>query len=67
MSFVIRWGGSIYFMSQAVGIILEGAFFALTKKKVGGWIGTLWTACFVIGVGGLLYRSWCVLSSLRLI
>ncbi|GAA5820123.1 hypothetical protein JCM11251_005491 [Rhodosporidiobolus azoricus] len=53
-----RWGGSIYFMSQGVAIILEGAFTALTGKKTGGWTGTVWNAAVTVAVGGVLYKGW---------
>ncbi|BGP48233.1 hypothetical protein JCM10450v2_004105 [Rhodotorula kratochvilovae] len=56
--FLTQWGGSVYFLSQGAAIVLEGAFAALTGRKVRGWVGTLWTGVFVVGAGGWLYSSW---------
>ncbi|GAA5975930.1 hypothetical protein JCM11641_002841 [Rhodosporidiobolus odoratus] len=58
LPFHTRWGGSIYFMSQGLAIILEGAFAAITTKRVGGPLGMLWTAIFAVGAGGFLYKGW---------
>ncbi|GAA5970305.1 hypothetical protein JCM11641_001656 [Rhodosporidiobolus odoratus] len=58
LPFSIRWGGSIYFMSQGIAIILESAFATITKKRVGGMLGALWTLFFTIGMGSFLYNSW---------
>ncbi|CDO70746.1 hypothetical protein BN946_scf184798.g61 [Trametes cinnabarina] len=41
----------VFFLLQAVGILLEKAFSALTGRKVGGWPGFLWTAVFILGFG----------------
>lgn len=59
LTFYLRWGGSIYFMMQGVAIILEGLFRAVTGRKVGGWLGTLWMSVFVVGCGVALRDSWC--------
>jgi len=62
LSFLTKWGGSVYFLSQGVGVVLEGVFAALTGRRVRGWAGTAWTAAFVVCAGGWLYSAWCVLS-----
>ncbi|GAA5856708.1 hypothetical protein JCM8547_008800 [Rhodosporidiobolus lusitaniae] len=65
LPFLIRWGGSVYFMSQGLAIILEGAFTAVTGRRVKGWCGTGWTVVFVVGVGGVLVKAWLTLGLLR--
>ncbi|BGO91491.1 hypothetical protein NBRC10512_003152 [Rhodotorula toruloides] len=58
LPFLVKWGGSVYFMSQGVGIVLEGMYTALTRRKVGGYGGVLWSSLFVCLCGGMLYKSW---------
>ncbi|BGP55773.1 hypothetical protein JCM8202v2_003380 [Rhodotorula sphaerocarpa] len=62
LTFYLRWGGSIYFMMQGVAIILEGLFRAVTGRKVGGWLGTLWMSVITQGllreVPPVPYWSW---------
>ncbi|GAA5939926.1 hypothetical protein JCM10213_004878 [Rhodosporidiobolus nylandii] len=65
MPFHLRWGGSLYFMAQGVGIILEGGFTAVSGRKVGGWIGTVWTALFCVVAGRWLVESWLTQGLLR--
>ncbi|GAA6034147.1 hypothetical protein JCM8097_000719 [Rhodosporidiobolus ruineniae] len=65
LPFALRWGGSIYFMSQGLAIILEGAFTAVTGRRVKGWAGTAWTSVFVVAVGGVLYKSWTLQGLVR--
>ncbi|KAI8998788.1 hypothetical protein BD414DRAFT_476099 [Trametes punicea] len=48
----------IFFLLQAVGIVLEKAFKALTGKRVGGPLGFVWTAIFVVGFGQICTDSW---------
>ncbi|GAA5893591.1 wax synthase family protein [Sporobolomyces salmoneus] len=64
-SFLLRWGGSIYFMSQGVAIVLEGLFTTLTGRKVRGPLGTLWSALVVAGMGATLYKAWVTQGLLR--
>lgn len=40
-----------FFLLQAVGVLCEKAFKWLTGKKVGGPLGFVWTAMFVVGIG----------------
>ncbi|GAA5983406.1 hypothetical protein JCM10908_000276 [Rhodotorula pacifica] len=58
LTFYLRWGGSIYFMMQGVAIVLEGIFQAVTGRRVGGWIGTMWMSLFVVVCGQALRDSW---------
>ncbi|GAA5833351.1 hypothetical protein JCM3766R1_005476 [Sporobolomyces carnicolor] len=64
-SFLLKWGGSVYFMSQGVAIVLEGFFTAITGKKVRGPLGTLWSAIVVAGMGATLYTAWVTQGLLR--
>lgn len=45
-------------MSQGVGIVLEGMYTALTRRRVGGYGGVLWSSFFIAVCGGMLYKSW---------
>ncbi|POY74573.1 hypothetical protein BMF94_2334 [Rhodotorula taiwanensis] len=65
LSFYLRWGGSIYFMSQGVGIVLEGLFTVMTGRRVGGVLGTVWMSLFVVGCGIALRDSWITQGLLR--
>ncbi|GAA6021052.1 hypothetical protein JCM10207_003900 [Rhodosporidiobolus poonsookiae] len=58
LPFLTRWGGSVYFMAQGLAVVLEGAFTALTGRRVRGWAGTVWTAGFVVLVGEVLKEAW---------
>lgn len=60
LSLYLRWGGSIYFMMQGVAIVLEGVFEAVTGRRVGGRLGTLWMCLFVVTLGQALRDSWYV-------
>lgn len=46
-----------FFLLQAVGILSEKAFRRLTGKKVGGLLGFVWAAVFVVGVGQICSAS----------
>mgnify|MGYP001588713784 CR=1 FL=1 len=60
LSFVVRWGGTLYFLANGFAILLEQAFTKITRRQVGGPFGTLWTSFWVVGLGYLVWRSWCV-------
>lgn len=60
LPFVLRWGGSIYFLGQGFAIMLEGAFTAITGRKVGGRLGSTWKWLWIGLLGFVLYRSWYV-------
>lgn len=63
--FLVRHGGSIFFFSQAVGIILEGVWISLTRRKVKGFWGGLWTMIVIGGMGiFVLSPAWFVLLPL---
>ncbi|KAI0831141.1 hypothetical protein BC628DRAFT_1312062, partial [Trametes gibbosa] len=47
-----------FFLIQAIGIVLEKAFKALTGRKVGGFLGLAWTATFVLGFGQICTDAW---------
>ncbi|GAA5948045.1 hypothetical protein JCM3765_007083 [Sporobolomyces pararoseus] len=64
-TFLLAWGGSIYFMSQGVAIVLEGLFTQVTGKKVRGPLGFLWSAFVVAGMGSFLYKAWVTQGLLR--
>ncbi|GAA5875665.1 hypothetical protein JCM3774_002575 [Rhodotorula dairenensis] len=65
LTFYLRWGGTIYFMMQGVAIVLEGIFQAVTGRRVGGWLGTLWMCLFVVFLGQALRDSWIEQGLLR--
>ncbi|KAH9901230.1 hypothetical protein C8Q73DRAFT_235552 [Cubamyces lactineus] len=48
----------IFFLAQAVGILAEKFYKSFTGKRVGGWIGFVWVAMFVLGLGQLCTDSW---------
>ena len=41
----------MFFFLQAVGIMMEKAFGALTGRRVGGVLGFAWAALFILGLG----------------
>ncbi|SGY94131.1 BQ5605_C037g11631 [Microbotryum silenes-dioicae] len=53
-----RWGSVIYFLSQGVGVVVEGAFTSMTKRKVGKTLGAVWTLFWIAGPGVLLSSCW---------
>ncbi|KAH9901231.1 hypothetical protein C8Q73DRAFT_723112 [Cubamyces lactineus] len=48
----------MFFLLQAIGILLERAFQAISGKKVGGIFGVLWAAIFIVGSGQICTESW---------
>lgn len=58
LDFPTRWGGSIYFMAQGVAIILEGAWRAITGRKVQGPLAFVWSVCCMAGLGYYTYLAW---------
>ncbi|ORY89423.1 hypothetical protein BCR35DRAFT_300604 [Leucosporidium creatinivorum] len=62
LDFPTRWGGSIYFMAQGVAIILEGAWRAITGKKVQGPLAFIWSVCCMAGLGYYTYLAWSTLG-----
>lgn len=55
-----------FFLLQAVGMLCEKAFKRLTGKKVGGPLGFVWTAMFVVGIGQICSACFFNSSMLRL-
>ncbi|KDQ56996.1 hypothetical protein JAAARDRAFT_194185 [Jaapia argillacea MUCL 33604] len=51
-----RVGG--FFLMMAVGIIAEGLWEATTKKRVGGFVGWVWTVLWVVLWGTMMVDSW---------
>ncbi|KAK4046110.1 hypothetical protein OIV83_006336 [Microbotryomycetes sp. JL201] len=60
LSFTERWGGWIFFMAQAVAVIIEAAVSSLSrdKKRLSGWHWRVWSYFWIVGVGCLAGRSW---------
>lgn len=46
-----------FFMAQSLGMICERIYRAATGRRVGGWIGTMWTWCWIIGGGQICSES----------
>jgi len=47
-----------FFLMMAVGIVLESLFKHFTNRKVGGIVGWMWSAFWIIGWGNLLVEAW---------
>ncbi|KAI0374728.1 hypothetical protein BV20DRAFT_960878 [Pilatotrama ljubarskyi] len=47
-----------FFVAQAFGILAEKLYRAFSGRRVGGWLGTIWVAVFVLGLGQLCTESW---------
>lgn len=60
LSFSLRYGGWIFFLSQGVAVFLEGVFTRLTGRRVRGGVGLAWSYFCIVGLGLLAGRSWCV-------
>lgn len=56
--FITRWGSTLYFVTQGVAVVLQGAFIAATGRKPRGVLGGLWGVCVVGGLGYLVFLSW---------
>ncbi|KAI0781096.1 hypothetical protein BD413DRAFT_600538 [Trametes elegans] len=52
------WRVVIFFLSQALGLVLENLFRKLTGKRVGGPLGLVWTVLFVLGIGQICTEAW---------
>ncbi|GAA5937155.1 hypothetical protein JCM3775_001566 [Rhodotorula graminis] len=63
LSFVERHGTWVFFLAQPFAVSLEGAWSALTRRRVGGWAGKAWVALWVVGLGqASVGRSWLALG-----
>lgn len=65
MPFVTRWGASIYFLSQGVAIILEGAFKTITNRTVGGVWGRLWGLVVLGLMGAFVVDCWMTMGLMQ--
>lgn len=45
-------------MAQGVAIILEGAWRAITGRKVQGPLAFVWSVCCMAGLGYYTYLAW---------
>ncbi|KZT08762.1 uncharacterized protein LAESUDRAFT_53649 [Laetiporus sulphureus 93-53] len=49
---------TLFFVLNGVGILLEEVWERWTGRKMGGFVGWLWTAFWVIGVGQMCVDAW---------
>ncbi|KAG8913645.1 hypothetical protein FRC01_004445 [Tulasnella sp. 417] len=47
-----------FFLLQAVGLVIERLFRQITGRKVGGWIGNLWVAAFIVTTIQPMAKAW---------
>lgn len=47
-----------FFLMMGVGIILERVYQCATGRKVGQWMGWMWTGAWVVGWGHILVDAW---------
>ncbi|KAG8913525.1 hypothetical protein FRC01_004498, partial [Tulasnella sp. 417] len=47
-----------FFLLQAVGLVIERLFRQITGRKVGGWIGNLWVAGFIVTTIQPMAKAW---------
>ncbi|KAL8280561.1 hypothetical protein RQP46_006884 [Phenoliferia psychrophenolica] len=57
LSFVERWGGTIWFLLQGLAINLEMSFTAATGRRVGGTLGRVWGFFWLAVCGVLVQRT----------
>ncbi|BGP51153.1 hypothetical protein JCM10450v2_007082 [Rhodotorula kratochvilovae] len=63
LSFIERHGTWVFFLLQPVAVTLENAWIALTRRKIRGWYGRVWTALWVVVLGqAVVGRSWLALG-----
>ncbi|KAI0361930.1 hypothetical protein OH77DRAFT_1389701 [Trametes cingulata] len=48
----------VFFVAQAFGILAEKLYKTSTGRRVGGWLGRMWVAVFLVGLGQLCTNSW---------
>lgn len=64
LSFIERYGTWIFFLAMPFAIVLETAWEARTRRRIGGWAGRVWTGMWIVGLGqAVVGRSWCVFAS----
>ncbi|KAJ6607396.1 membrane bound O-acyl transferase family-domain-containing protein [Mycena sp. CBHHK59/15] len=53
-------GVLLFFLMQAVGVVLEGFWRRVTGERVKGPLGWIWTAIWLVGWGPLMVEPWCL-------
>ncbi|KAJ7022603.1 membrane bound O-acyl transferase family-domain-containing protein, partial [Mycena alexandri] len=48
-----------FFLMMGVGVILEGFWRRVTGRRVGGWLGWIWSCVWLVGFGPLMADPWC--------
>ncbi|KAJ7227074.1 membrane bound O-acyl transferase family-domain-containing protein [Mycena pura] len=67
LHYVCLWGTGngadarviLYFAIMGVGVLLEEMWRRLSSRRVGGWVGWVWTAVWVVGFGPLMIDPLC--------
>lgn len=63
LTVIERYGTWIFFLSQPVAIVLEQAFTVLTRRRIGGLAGRVWTVGWIVLLGeAIIGRSWLALG-----
>ncbi|GAA5915715.1 hypothetical protein JCM6882_004123 [Rhodosporidiobolus microsporus] len=59
LTFTERHGTWIFFLAQPVAVALESAWIAVTRKRIGGWTGRVWTVLWIVVLGqAVVGQSW---------
>ena len=53
------WGVCGFFLMMGIGVVMEGIYNKVSGKRVGGWVGRLWTMCWALGWANLIVDAWC--------
>ncbi|GAA6030953.1 hypothetical protein JCM8097_008954 [Rhodosporidiobolus ruineniae] len=63
LSLIERHGTWVFFLAQPLAVVLESAWTARTRRRIGGVAGRVWTAMWVVGLGqAVVGRSWLALG-----
>ncbi|GAA5824778.1 hypothetical protein JCM11251_005337 [Rhodosporidiobolus azoricus] len=63
LSFTERYGTWIFFLAQPIAVALESVWTAVTKKRIGGWAGKIWTGLWIVVLGqAVVGKSWLALG-----
>ncbi|BGP34921.1 hypothetical protein JCM10296v2_006745 [Rhodotorula toruloides] len=63
LSFLDRNGTFVFFLLQPVAVFLERLWVALTRKRVRGWAGKVWTSLWIVVLGqAVVGKSWLALG-----
>ncbi|KAJ7903697.1 membrane bound O-acyl transferase family-domain-containing protein, partial [Mycena olivaceomarginata] len=49
-----------FFLMMGVGVILEGFWRRFTGRRVGGWMGWMWSCVWIVGWGPFMADPWCL-------